>query len=59
MAKQKEQSEVILNSDVIIVITKEWQHPFGTLKPIGTEITVTKELGEAIVGEGYAEIKTI
>lgn len=57
MANKKELKEVI-SGNVVVTIVKDWQHPHGTLKPIGTELTVTKEGAEELVAEGYAEIKT-
>ena len=44
-------------TDVEVIIIKEWQHPAGTLKAIGSKLTVTSDYAELLVGEGYAEIK--
>ncbi len=58
MAKSKDQKEVsFTNTDLDIVFLKEWQHPAGKLRVVGSELTVEKELGELLCGEGYAEIK--
>ena len=55
---KKELKEVNPNcTDVTVVFVKEWQHPHGTIKSIGSELTVTNEYAEELVGEGCAEIK--